>query len=218
MNNDRLNIVIADDHPLFRAGVKQTISSISGVNIIGEAEDGLKALELINKMSPDIAIIDLKMPGKSGLEVLAELADTECSTKIVLLTMYKNLHYFYQAVSLGAHGYILKETASNDLISGIEKIRNNGIYVSKKISRLLEGERKNRHEYKMTIESINKLAQTDRQILKLVAELKTNSEIAEILCLSKRTIENRRLRIVENLNLKGVHGLLQFTIENTELF
>ena len=218
MQNKKLNIVIADDHPLFRAGVKQTISSIRGVNIVGEAEDGIIAKKLIEETSPDIAIIDLKMPRKSGLEILAELSDSGCRTKIVLLTMYKNLHYFYQAISLGAKGYIVKETATNDLVLGIEKIRNNEIYVSNRIYQLLDVEKKNRSEYKAIIESINVLTQTERKILKLVGELKTNSEIAEILSLSKRTIENRRLRIGENLNLKGVHSLLQFTIENRELF
>ena len=138
MKNENLNIIIADDHPLFRAGVKQTISSIIGVTIIGEAEDGAIAIKLINELLPDIAIIDLKMPGKSGLEILTELSGSGCRTKVVLLTMYKNLHYFYQAISLGAKGYILKETASNDLISAIEKVRNNGIYVSKRITRLLD--------------------------------------------------------------------------------
>jgi DNA-binding NarL/FixJ family response regulator len=218
MQNKKLNIVIADDHPLFRAGVKQTISSIRGVNIVGEAEDGVIALKLINETLPDIAILDLKMPKKSGLEILTELADSGCRTKIVLLTMYKNLHYFYQAISLGAKGYIVKETATNDLVSGIEKIRKNGIYVSNKIYQLLDKEKKQRSEYEAIIESINVLSQTEREILKLVGTLKTNSEIAEIMSLSKRTIENRRLRICENLNLKGVHGLLQFTIENHELF
>lgn len=218
MTNENLNIIIADDHPLFRAGVKQTISSINGVNVVGEAEDGIAALKLINETEPDIAIIDLKMPGKSGLEVLAGLSGTGCRTKIVLLTMYKNLHYFYQAISLGATGYILKETALTDLISGIEKVRNNGIYVSKRITRLLDEESKNRFVYKMAIESVNSFSQSDRGILKLVSELKTNSEIAKIMSLSKRTIENRRLRIAETLNLKGVHSLLQFAIENRELF
>ena len=122
------------------------------------------------------------------------------------------------AISLGAKGYILKETASNDIISGIEKIRKSGIYVSNKIYQLLDMESKNRYEYKMVNESINSFAQTDRKILKLVSHLKTNSEIAEIMSLSKRTIENRRLRIAETLNLKGVHSLLQFAIENRELF
>jgi len=218
MQNKKLNIIIADDHPIFRAGVKQTICSVEGVNIIGEAEDGFSALKLINEMEPDIAIIDLKMPKKSGLEILDELSDSDCNTKIVLLTMYKNLPYFYQAVSLGAKGYILKETASIDLINAIEKIRKGGIYVSNRIAQLLDEESKNRHDLSIIIEAVNSFSQTDREILKLVSMLKTNSEIAETLSLSKRTIENRRLRIGENLDLKGVHSLLQFTIENRELF
>ena len=175
MKNENLNIIIADDHPLFRAGVKQTISSINGVTIIGEAEDGAMAIKQINELLPDIAIIDLKMPGKSGLEILTELSGTGCRTKVVLLTMYKNLHYFYQAISLGAKGYILKETASNDLISAIEKVKNNGIYVSKRITQLLDEESKNRYEYKMVNESINSFTQTDREILKWVSHLKPNS-------------------------------------------
>ena len=218
MNNNTLNIVIADDHPLFRAGVKQTIGTTNGMKVVGEAKDGVTALKLIRETIPDIAILDIKMPEKSGLEVLAELSYSGCHTKIVLLTMYENPHYFYQAISLGAKGYILKESALDDLIKGIEKVQKSGIYVSERIYQLLDKEKLNRNELKENIESVNSLSDIDRQLLKLVGRLKTSIEIAEILSLSFRTIENRRMRICEKLNLKGVNSLLQFTIENSELF
>jgi DNA-binding NarL/FixJ family response regulator len=114
MQQNKTTILIADDHPLFRTGVKQVLTSLNYLEIY-EAENGIDAIGIIRGIKPDVAVIDLRMPGKTGLEILSELYEEPEPTKILLLTMDENITYFYQAVSSGAKGYLLKETAVDEL-------------------------------------------------------------------------------------------------------
>lgn len=214
---DKISILIADDHPLFRAGVKQTLMELESVEIY-EAEEGDEALQKIRDLEPDIAVIDLRMPGKTGLEILSALYESRISTKIILLTMYKNVNYFYQAVSLGAKGYLLKETAVHDLIEAVKTVLGGGTFISSRIKALIESEKADEYENKLLIDSVNSLTNSERQILKLLSGWKTNFEIADMLCNSVRTIENHRANISDKLNLHGTHNLIKFAIENRELF
>lgn len=217
MVTEKISLLIADDHPLFRAGVKQTLEILEPVEIY-EAEDGNKALQIIQDLEPDVAVIDLRMPGKTGLEILSELFESGTSTKIILLTMYKNINYFYQAVSLGVKGYLLKETAVHDLIEAIKTVHRGGSFISSRLKALIQSEKTDEFQKKLLIESVNSLTSSERQIMKLLSEWKTNCEIADILCNSVRTIENHRANISDKLNLRGTHNLIKFAIENRELF
>lgn len=212
-----INLLIADDHPLFRIGVKQTLEQLNDVKI-HEVENGNDALKIINEIDPEIAVLDLRMPEKTGLEILSELYNSELTTKVILLTMYKNTNYFYQAISLGAKGYLLKETAVDELITAVEKVNKGGTFVSSRLKEIIDSEKSDEFENKLLIDSIKSLTESEKEIMKLVSEWKTNSEIAEILSNSIRTIENHRARISEKLNLRGVHALTKFAIENREFF
>lgn len=217
MTLDKISLLIADDHPLFRAGVKQTLEKIEPAEIY-EAEDGDKALQIIQDIEPDVAVIDLRMPGKTGLEILSVLFESGISTKIILLTMYKNINYFYQAVSLGVKGYLLKETAVHDLIEAIKTVHNGGTFISNRLKALIESEKKDEFQNKLLIDSVNSLTSCEKQIMKLLSGWKTNCEIADLLFNSVRTIENHRAIISDKLNLHGTHNLIKFAIENRELF
>lgn len=217
MTLDKISLLIADDHPLFRAGVKQTLEKIEPAEIY-EAEDGDKALQLIQDIEPDVAVIDLRMPGKTGLEILSVLFESGISTKIILLTMYKNINYFYQAVSLGVKGYLLKETAVHDLIEAIKTVHNGGTFISNRLKALIESEKKDEFQNKLLIDSVNSLTSCEKQIMKLLSGWKTNCEIADLLFNSVRTIENHRANISDKLNLHGTHNLIKFALENRELF
>lgn len=217
MAKNKLTLLIADDHPLFRAGVKQTLEKLESAEIF-EAEEGNEALEKIQNLKPDIAIIDLQMPGKTGLEILSSLIESKVATKIILLTMHKNINYFYQAVSLGVKGYLLKETAVDDLIIAVEMVGHGDVFISSRLKKLIESQRKSEFQNKLLINSINSLTKSEKEILELIAEWKSNSEIADILYNSIRTIENHRQKISEKLNLQGTHSLIKFAIENKELF
>lgn len=217
MNSEKIKILIADDHPLFKSGVKQTLLQKKNYEIF-EAEDGNEALNMIKKLEPEIAIIDLQMPGKTGLEILENLFELPNSTKVILLTMHKNVNYFYQAVSLGVKGYLLKETAVDELLIAVNLVSNGKVFISKRLEKQIEAEKKDRSETKLLIEAINSLTKTEKEIMKLVADWKSNHEIANLLFNSVRTIENHRANITDKLNLHGTHSLIKFAIENKELF
>ncbi|MCF8240493.1 MAG: response regulator transcription factor [Melioribacteraceae bacterium] len=214
---NNIKILVADDHPLFREGVVQTINKYCNSEV-ALAEDGETALKKIIKEEPDIAILDLRMPGKTGLEILTELSNSDNTTKIILLTMYKNINYFYQAVAAGVKGYLLKETAVDELIEAVEKVGSGGTFISERLKKIIAEEKKDDFERKLLVDSINSLTKAEREVLKLLSDWKTNNEIAGILCNSIRTIENHRARISEKLNLHGIHSLIKFSIENKELF
>jgi len=217
MVTGKISILIADDHPLFRAGVKQTLEKLETAEIY-DAEEGDKALQIIRELEPDVAVIDIRMPGKTGLEILSELYNSGVTTKIILLTMYKNVNYFYQAVSLGVKGYLLKETAVQDLVEAVKTVHSGGTFISSRLKALIESGKTDEYQNKLLIDSVNSLTSSERQIMKLLSEWKTNCEIADILFNSTRTIENHRANISDKLNLHGAHSLIQFAIENRELF
>ena len=217
MATGKISILIADDHPLFRAGVKQTLEDLEQVEIC-EAEEGNKALQIIRELEPDVAVIDIRMPGKTGLEILSELYNSGITTRIILLTMHKNVNYFYKAISVGAKGYLLKETAVQDLVEAVKTVHSGGTFISSRLKALIESGKTDEFQNKLLVNSVNSLTSAERQIMKLLANWKTNCEIADILFNSTRTIENHRANISDKLNLHGTHSLIQFAIENRELF
>jgi len=213
-----MNILIADDHPLFRAGVIQAVEKCHDCHIIAEAENGEEALQKISGLNPDIAILDVRMPGKSGLEVLAALNECNSTVKVILLTMFKNPNYFYQAISLGAKGYLSKEDAVAEIINAIENVSTGKIYVSSSLSNLMQARQRSKSEIEISINAITSLTNMEREVLKLIADWKSNNEIAEQLFISSRTAGNHRTNISNKLNLHGTHSLIKFAIENKELF
>ncbi len=218
IEHKKTRILLADDHPLFRAGVKQALCEHDHFEIIAESENGNDALIKIKELSPDVAILDIRMPEKSGLKVLGNLSDDKHPTKVILLTMYKNSNYFYKAISLGVKGYVLKEVAVAEIANAINAVMNEETYVSSSLSKLLLEKEKSPDEIEKIVEAISSLTQMEREVLKLVAEWKSNAEIAKKLFISPRTAGNHRTNVSSKLNLHGNHGLIQFAIENKDLF
>jgi DNA-binding NarL/FixJ family response regulator len=206
-------IVLADEHVLFRQGVKKIISDIPGMQVVGEANDGLEAIALIKEMLPDLAVLDISMPCLSGIEAAREVKKFLPNIKILILTMHKNKEYLYHAIAAGAQGYLLKEDSDEELFAAIETIRKGAIYVTKSlsvfvssgISSLLLGEER-------TIPG--SLTLREREIVKLIAEGKTNSEIATVLYISTRTVETHRANIMNKLALKNTAELVRYAVQN----
>lgn len=212
-----VKIIIADDHPIFRLGLKQTIERIPTFQTIAEAGDGNAALESIQKLNPDIAILDIDMPKKNGLEVLRELKDIELRTKYIILSLYSEQDIFDEAMDLGIKGYVLKESVTNEIVDCINAVLQDKHYISPNISDLLVNRSLKVKEFTAKNPSITDLTKMERKILKLIAEKKTSKEIAEELHLSHRTIDNHRTNISNKLNLHGTHTLVKFAIENKSL-
>ena len=215
MNNE-ISIIIADDHPIFRAGIKQ-ITESTGIKIIGEASDGEEALKLINELRPDAAVLDIDMPVIDGLGVLAEIKKLKIDIKIIFLTVHKNEKLFNKAMDTGAYGYVLKENASSDLIDCIRSVIKGEYYISPIISNLLFNRNKRKKEFVENHPEIYHLTDIERKILKMIADLKSSKEIADELFISHRTVEKHRENISNKLNLQGSLSLVKFAIEYKSL-
>lgn len=207
-----IKILIADDHPIFRKGLIEIISSDKNLSVAAEAGDGEKAIQLIKEKRPDIAVLDIQMPKLNGFDVARQIAANNLNTKIIFLTMHKEHDLFNKAVELGALGYILKECAVDDIIECINEAAQGKHYVSDSLSEFLFIKNK---EIKDGIEKegLDKLSLMEKKILKLISEKKTSQEIADALFISIRTVENHRLNICKKLDIHGVNSLIKFAIE-----
>jgi DNA-binding NarL/FixJ family response regulator len=209
-------IFIADDHPIFRKGLSEIISSNGGFEVVGECGDGDSALKFITEKKPDVAILDIQMPKMTGFEVLKKINELNLPTKIIFLTMHGEENIFEKAMELNAKAYLLKESVTDDIIQCLHNVLEGKYYVSGSISdylftlnkKLKTGNEK---------QGLQKLTSTEAKILKLVAEKKSSREIADLLYVSVRTIENHRNNICIKLNLHGANALLPFALENKHL-
>lgn len=205
-------ILIADDHPLFRAGVKQVIENKTGYSVILEADSGDKAFEIIKKEHPDIALLDIQMPGLTGLQIATAVEPMNLSTKIILLTMFDDKAIFLKALDAGVRGYLLKDSSENEIVSAVNKVAEDGYYLSPQLSASLLRPAKIKGE-KNVFEA---LSDAELKVVTLLAELKSNDEIATELFISKRTVENHKVNIARKLELPGSKNLLKFAVENKD--
>ncbi len=212
MNESEITILIADDHPIFRKGLRQIIETDAELNIIAEVADGGEALEKIRVLKPKVAVLDVDMPKFDGLEVVNLLKQENLSTAVVLLTMYKEDRFFNAALDAGAKGYVIKDSAITEITSAIRAAAAGDNFISPVLSTLLV-KRLNRAE-KPKNDPLDSLTASERRVLKLVSEAKTNKQIADKLFISIRTVENHRSNICAKLDLEGKNALLTYALTN----
>ena len=213
----KLQIIIADDHPIFRNGLKQIIEEDDGIEIIGVAENGEKALRIIDELNPEIAILDIDMPKLTGLQVLKQLKKARSSTKVIFLTVFSSEDIFDEAMELGVSGFVLKDCAVNDIVECLYKVAEDNYYISPSISNLLVSRRDKIKKLEKEKPNLFELTKTESTILKLVSEGKTSKEIAEEMFISYKTVENHRSNMSSKLGLKGSFSLIKFALENKHL-
>lgn len=216
--NSKIKILIADDHPVFRNGLKQLISEDPSIEIIGIAENGEKALQIINELKPGIAVLDVDMPVMSGIQVLKSLVKSKTDIKIIFLTVFASQEIFDKAMNLGISGYLLKDSAVTDIIECIHKVADGNYYISPSVSGFLINRKDKQKKLEKDNPSLNELTKTELNILKLVADGKTSREIGDELFISHKTVENHRTNISHKLNLTGSNNLIKFAIKNRHLF
>ncbi len=209
-----LQLLIADDHPIFRKGLRQVIESNNSLKVITECEDGVTALRKIEELHPDIAILDVDMPEKSGIDIAGEILKKKLKTKVIILTMYKEEELFNQAFDNGVLAYLLKDNAAKELLNAIASVMRNEYYICPVISNYLVNRNLKSRELAKTKPALEELTPSEKQILKMIAESKTSKEIADELHISFRTVENHRTNICNKLDLHGSHALLKFAFEN----
>lgn len=206
--NKKLRIIIADDHPLFSQGVIQVLSTRKNLEVIGQAENGKAALELIRRELPDIAILDVQMPEMDGFEVAKIVRTEKLSTKIIFLTMFNQESFIKKVFEIGVKGYILKDSAITDILKCIEAVSEDNFYLSPQVSHfLLSMNIKEKHAGK------EDLTQSEKRILKLIGQGKSSKEIAEELFISIKTVENHRSNICKKLNITGNSALLKYALK-----
>ena len=199
---DGYPIVLADDHALFRQGLRKIIEGVADLEVAGEAGDGLELLSLLQTTVPHLVILDISMPRLRGIEAVREVKKRFPEVKALVLTMHRQ--YLHQALSAGAEGYLLKEDADRELFSAIDKIRQGRIYISPRLrEELAEDE----------VPVPEPLSARETEILNLIAGGKSNREIAEILFISVRTVEAHRATILSKLNLRNTADLVRYAIE-----
>jgi DNA-binding NarL/FixJ family response regulator len=208
--------MIVDDHPLFRQGLRQAIGGDSRFEVVGEADNGQAALDRILEFHPDVAVLDVNLPGLSGLEVAATLRAKKLRVSLVILTMLKDEQAFNKALNLGIHGYVLKENAADEILNCIAAVSRNEAYVSPSLTDFLLRRRSRAESLASHKPGLDDLTVAEKRILKRVALGKTTKEIAAELFVSPRTVETHRANICEKLELIGANRLLQFALENRD--
>lgn len=208
-------VLIVDDHPLLRRGVRDVIGENSRFKIIGEASDGREALRLLAGLKPQIAIIDIDMPQLNGLELIRALRELPFEVKAIMLTMYNEEDMFNAAMDLGAKAYVLKENAANEIVAALEKVDRGESFVSVLMREAGQRRGERVRELLLSKPQIESLTPAERRILKLIGEDYTSKEIADRLKLSVRTVDNHRQHICNKLKLHGTHSLLKFAFDNS---
>lgn len=205
-------IILADDHVMFRKGIKNILERVKDLQVIGEIGDGLNLLKFLNTTTTDMVILDISMPNLRGLEATREIKKIWTEIKVLILTMYRDKEYVYSAFTSGAEGYLLKEDADTELFAAIEMIRKGGRYLSPLLSgEVTHGLIQSSHKGQADLMS-EPLSVREREVLKLIAEGRSNKQIAELLFISTRTVEHHRANMMKKLNIKQTANLVKYAI------
>lgn len=209
-----ISVLIADDHPIFRRGLCDVLAGDPKLRLVGEAGDGEEAWRLIQQLRPAVAVLDIHMPKRNGIELGRLVSQRRLPVELIILTMDAEEGLLHEALNLGVKGYLLKENAIAELLQAIHRVAGGDCYICPTLSAALV--RRNTawetlHEQKV---GLDKLTPTERQILKLISEDRTSKEIAELLQCSVRTVETHRQNISCKLELSGSHSLLRFAFDH----
>ena len=206
----KVRVLLADDHTLIRAGIRALLEA-AGVEVVAESGDGREALELIEKHTPDVALLDIGMPGMNGLEVARRIAKSSPRTRVVILSMHADAGHVRQALQAGVKGYLMKGAAVAELPLAIQSVMRGETYLTPKVSQavvqgfLRDGEGQERPPQEG-------LTARQREILQLIAEGRSTKEIAQVLDVSVKTVETHRQRLMDRLGIHDVPGLVRFAI------
>lgn len=210
---DKIKVFIADDHKILRESLRILLSQQEDIEVVGEAAGGLEALEKIQALRPEIAVLDISLPQLNGLDLADRLAQEQPETKIVILTMHKSEEFVKRALSAGVKGYVLKDNALEDLIACIQAVHEGKAFLSQSVTQLVVDEfvknLKNRDGGRQEAVSAR-----EREVLQLLAEGKSNKEISGALNLSVKTVETHRANIMRKLGLRNIADLVLYAVRN----
>jgi DNA-binding NarL/FixJ family response regulator len=212
--SDEIRIVIADDHPIVRKGLRHVIEEEPDLKVIAEASDGEASLALIQKMQPDVAVLDLDMPKLDGFAVAGEVRKRDLAVKIIFLTFHSEPDLLHRAMDLGGKGYIVKESALVDIVNGIRSVTAGRPSISPSLTAVLLERRSQARAFEQSAPALGDLTPSERRILIMIAKGKPTRMIAAELHVHPRTVETHRASICHKLQLSGANSLLRFALEH----
>lgn len=207
-------ILLADDHAIVRDGLRLILETDPGIVVVGDADDGQKAVSQVGLLSPDVVIMDIAMPTLDGIEATRLIRASHPATQVAILSMHATSEHIYQALKAGAMGYLLKESAGKEVIMAIRAIQGGHRYLSDKISATLMDAYVRQREAAASKSPIESLSDRERQILLLVVEGKSSVEIAKMINISAKTVETYRSRLMKKLNVNEITSLVKFALEH----
>ena len=210
----KIRVLLAEDHTIVRQGIAALLGAESDMEVVGEASNGLEAIELAKKLSPEVILMDIGMRQLNGLEATREIKKLFPSMKILVLTMHENEEWIFQILKAGASGYLIKDSAMTDLTSALRAVYQGDSYLSPSISKMVIEEyiRKAESGEKKGVEDL--LSGREREILQLIAEGNSVPQISSLLCISKKTVEAHKTHIMEKLNIHDKVGLIKYAIRS----
>ncbi len=212
---DLIKVVLIDDHQIVRDGIKALLYDEPGIEIVAEAKCGENLSELIDETKPDVILMDISLPGKSGIELCKDLIQRNIQAKVLILSMYLNEDFILNAIKAGAKGYLPKNTSKPELVNAIKAINEGEEYFSESVSEIiLKSYMKNIKQKEEKANMLDTLSKREIEILKLFAEGLTNKEIADQLCISIRTVESHKTHIMQKLHIKSTVDLIKYAIKN----
>lgn len=211
--NKPIRILLADDHAVLRAGLKSLLNAEPDMTVVGEAGDGRACIRLAAELQPDVILLDINMPGTSGLEALAELGEQAPDSRVLVLTMHDDAVYLRQVLASGGAGYILKQAADSELLTAIRTVYNGGVFLHPSHTQVLLEARQADPTPAGPDNLVATLSEREREVLQLIVLGHTNKEIAEKLFLSVKTVETYKARLMEKLNLRSRAALVKFALK-----
>jgi len=209
--SDKIQILVADDHPIVRQGLRLTIDSDDGLEIVCETGDGQETLAAASKFQPQIIILDIDLPEMDGFQVMDALRREKIESKVIFLTVHREESFMRKALGLGGAGYVLKDCAVTDILAAIRAVSEGLPFISPAMTSYLIKAKSSPGR-----DTLASLTPAERRVLRLVAQYKTTQEIAETLCVSPRTIESHRSTITQKLGLRGSHSLMRYALQHLE--
>jgi len=208
-----IRVLIVDDHAILRSGLRMLLGAQQDMDVVGEASDGAEAVRLVDELQPDVVLLDLAMPGTSGLDALRLIKRDGSSTRALILSQYDDESYLRRALEAGASGYVLKRAADVELLSAIRAVSRGEVYLEPMLTRLVVNDLFRRGDDNAVSVKVPALSDREREVLQLVALGHTNQQIADQLILSVKTVETYKARVMEKLGVRGRAALVRYAME-----
>jgi len=208
-----IHVLIAEDHLMVRAGIRALLEKAGDIHIVGEAANGQEAVELVEKHVPDVLVMDIMMPRLNGIQAAENIRKLKLPTRILLLSMYSDEGLIYQALQSGVKGYVLKSSVSDELLWAVRAVAEGKTYLSSQVSEIMVENAVNPHTHGQDHDPLSNISPREKEILQLIAEEHTSSEIAKLLFISEKTVEKHRASLMEKLNVRNLAGLVRLAVK-----